>query len=159
RRQVELQFAPGSYRYVRLTWDDTNSGRLPLPLGAAAGRREVVPPPPVLSTPLPFERRPGEPGRSFFRVRLPGGHLPIVALDLDAGGSNFMRDATVFEARLSGTELIPVVLGQATLRRLVSEGNVVSALRVPIQAPSDSQLDLVLDDGDNPPIDLRGVAA
>src|SRR5262249_29425374 len=25
-RQTELRFAPGSYRYLRLTWDDTNSG-------------------------------------------------------------------------------------------------------------------------------------
>ena len=158
-RQVELRFAPGSYRYLRLTWDDTNSGRLPLPGAAAAGRRDNVTPPPAFTTPLVFEHRPGEPGRSYFRVRLPGGHLPIVALDLDVGGGHIMREATVFEARLSGTELAPVLLGRGSLRRVVSDGVTAAALRVPIQPPSDSQLDLVLDDGDNPPIDLKGVTA
>ena len=30
-RQTELTFTPGSYRYLRVTWDDTRSGRLPRP--------------------------------------------------------------------------------------------------------------------------------
>ena len=25
-QQIELRFRPGSYRYFRITWDDTNSG-------------------------------------------------------------------------------------------------------------------------------------
>ena len=37
--QTELAFTPGPYRYLRLTWDDTRSGRLPQPASSSA--REV----------------------------------------------------------------------------------------------------------------------
>src|SRR5213075_2289069 len=41
----------------------------------------------------------------------------------------------------------------------VRDGVAASALRIPIEPPSDSQLDLIVDDGDNPPLDLTGVNA
>jgi hypothetical protein len=70
-----------------------------------------------------------------------------------------MRAASVFEARLAGPELAPVLLGHATIRRVVRDGLTASALRVPIDMPTEAQLDLVVEDGDNPPLDLRGVRA
>ena len=115
--------------------------------------------PPPLTTPLVFERRPSEPGRSQFRVRLPAGRLPIVALDLDVGGGHVLREARVFEARLAGGEVVPTPLGTAMLKRVVQGDLTASALRVPIEAPIEPQLDLVIDDGNNPPIDLKGVTA
>ena len=30
-QQTSVSFAPGTYRYVRVTWDDRNSGRVPPP--------------------------------------------------------------------------------------------------------------------------------
>ena len=159
-RHVELRFAPGSYRYLRLTWDDTRSGRLPRPPAAFAGRvpPDVAPVSP-LTTPIAFERRPSEPGRSRFRLRLPGGHLPIAALHLDVGGGHIFRDATVFEARLSGTQLTPVMLGHGTLTRVVRDNLTAADLHIAIETPAEAQLDLDVDDGDNPPLDLRGVTA
>jgi hypothetical protein len=68
--QTELAFPPGPYRYIRLTWDDTRSGRVPRPTFTSAREVRNVPPP-ELTTPLSFERRPSEPGRSQFRLRLP----------------------------------------------------------------------------------------
>jgi len=157
---IELRFRPGSYRYLRLTWDDNSSGRLPRPAGASAG---IVPPntttTPPLTTPLAFERRPSEPGSSRFRLRLPAGRLPIAKLHLDVGGGHILRAAKVFEARLSGTQLTPVVLGQATLARVVRGDLTAADLRIAIDSPTEAQLDLEIDDGDNPPIDLRGVTA
>ena len=100
-RQTELRFTAGSYRYLRLTWDDSKSGRVPQPPSAAARRVSSNAPPPPLTAPLTFERRPSEPSRSRFRVHLPGGHLPIVALDLDVAPGYVLRDAAVYEARLS----------------------------------------------------------
>ena len=42
--QTELAFRPGAYRYVRVTWDDTRSGRLPKPdLASAREVRNVDP--------------------------------------------------------------------------------------------------------------------
>jgi hypothetical protein len=158
-RRTELEFAPGAYRYLRLTWDDTRSGRVPRPQTAAAREVRARRPSPSLTAALVFERRPSEPGRSRFRVRLPGGRLPIAALDLDVGGGELLRAAAVFEGRLTGNEVVPVRLGGATLKRVVRSDATASALRVPIDAPVESQLDLVVDDGTNPPIDLRGVTA
>ena len=149
----------GSYRYLRLTWDDTSSGRLPRPPSAIARMVSGAPPPPQLAAALAFERRPSEPGRSRYRVRLPGGHLPIVAVDLDVGGGHVLRNAAISEPRLSGSEAIPVVLGSGTLRRVVRGSLSASALRVAIAQPLEAQLDLVVDDGDNPPLELRGVQA
>jgi uncharacterized protein DUF3999 len=159
-RLVELRFRPGSYRYLRVTWDDTHSGRLSRPARASAG---IVPPnsttTPPLTTPLVFERRPSEPGLSRFRVRLPAGHLPISKLHLDVGGSHILRAAKVFEARLSGTELRPVMLGRATLSRVVRDDLTAADLHIDLEPPTEAQLDLEIDDGDNPPLDLRGVTA
>ena len=158
-KQTELRFKPGSFRYLRLTWDDTNSARLPRPAAVAVGQVPQSAPPPPLTTPVVVERRASEPRRSRFRLHLPAGHLPVVALDLDVGGGHVMRAVSVFEPRLSGAELEPVLLGQATVRRVVRDGVAASALRVAIDLPTEAQLDLVVDDGDNPPLDLRGVRA
>jgi hypothetical protein len=156
---TELRFRPGSYRYLRVIWDDTNSARIARMPTAAAGRVPTTAPAPPLSAPLVFERRPSEPGRSRFRVKLPAANLPIVALELNVGGNHVLREASVFQSQLSGTQLTPMLLGQATLRRIVRDGMAASALRVPIAPPADSQIDLVVDDGDNPALDLQGVAA
>jgi Protein of unknown function (DUF3999) len=158
-RQTELAFTPGSYRYFRATWDDTNSARLPPPSFASARLvTSVVPPPPLTAT-LSVERRPSEPGRSRYRVRLPGAHLPIVALEFDLGGGHVLREAAAYEARLSGTEAVPVLLGSGTLRRVVQGSLTAASLRLPLSPPVEPQIDLVVDDGDNPPLDVRGVQA
>jgi hypothetical protein len=158
--QTELRFTPGSFRYLRVTWDDTNSARLPRPPAVAAGKvAETAPLAPLLTAPVVFERRPSEPGKSRFRIKLPGGHLPIGALVLDVGGGHLRRDVKVFQSQLSGSQLAPMMLGQASLVRVV-RGNLFAAdLRIGLEPPSEAQLDLAVDDGDNPPLDLRGVTA
>jgi hypothetical protein len=158
-QQTELRFRPGSYRYLRVTWDDRSSARVTRTPSAAAGQVPAAHPPPPLTTPLAVERRASEPGRSRFRIRLPGGRLPIVALDLEAGGGHILREARVYQAQLSGAQLAPVMLGSATLRRVVHGDVAAAALRVPIAPPTEAQLELDVDDGDNPPFELRGVTA
>ena len=158
-RRTELIFRPGSFRYLRVTWDDTSSGRVPRPPLAVARQVRTAVAPSPLTTAVAFERRPSEPGRSRFRIRLPGGRLPIVGLDLDVGGDRLLREASLFEARLSGSEAVPALLGRSTLRRVVQGALTASSLRVPISPPLEPQLDLVVDDGDNPPLELGGVTA
>jgi hypothetical protein len=158
-RQLELSFTPGAYRYVRWTWDDTRSGRVETPPVFRLRRAQTGAAPASLTAPLVFERRPSEPGRSQFRIRLPAARLPIVALDLDVGGGHILRDANVFEARLAGTEVAPFRIGGTTLKRAVRGDLTASALRVPISTPTEAQIDLVVEDGNNPPIDVRGVSA
>jgi len=159
-RETELPFTVGPYRYLRVTWDDTNSGRLPLPSSAEARVVTDASPAPPLTTALGVERRPSEPGVSRYRLRLPGGHLPIVAITFDLGGGHVLRNVSVYEARLSGTELIPVLLGTTRLQRVVQGSLSASSLDLRLSSsPHEPQLDLVVDDGDNPPLDVRGVSA
>jgi hypothetical protein len=158
-RQTELAFTPGSYRYLRVTWDDTNSGRLPAPMSVEARLVSNILPSPPLTTPLAIERRTSGAQRSHYRIRLPGGHLPIVGLSFDLGGGHVMRNASVYDSRLSGTEVIPALLGNAKLRRVVQGPLSASSLDIPLNPPVEPRLDLVVDDGDNPPLEIRSISA
>ena len=161
-RQNTLGFAPGPYRYFRVTWNDANSGRVPNPRAVAARRVSIAPPPIAATLNASIERRPSEPGMSRYRVRLPGAKLPIVALDLEVGlgvaGGHVYRRAVVSESRFAGFEAAPVELGRAMLSRVVRDGLTASALRVPIAVPTETELELTIDDGANEPLDLRAVS-
>jgi hypothetical protein len=161
-RQNTLGFAPGPYRYLRVTWNDTNSGRVPNPSEVVARRVSTAPPPPPTTLVASIERRPSEPGISRFRVRLPAARLPIVALDLDVGpgasSGHVYRRAVVTESRFAGFEAAPVELGGAMLSRVVRDGLTASALKVPIAPPSEAEIELTIDDGANEPLDLRAVS-
>ncbi|MFY9823642.1 MAG: hypothetical protein WAM82_19835, partial [Thermoanaerobaculia bacterium] len=112
------------------------------------------------------ERRPSEPGKSRFRLHLPAARLPVVALVLDVPGvlrGPLLRSASVTEGHLQSggsSEIAPVRLGEATLRRAVYGGLLASDLRIPLAAlPDGPDLELTVDDGSNPPLELAGVAA
>ena len=161
-RQNTLSFTPGPYRYFRVTWNDANSGRVPNPTAVAARRVSVAPPPMAATMTASLERRPSEPGMSRYRVRLPGAKLPIVALELDVGlgvaGGHVYRRAFVSESRFAGFEAAPVELGRAMLSRVVRDGLTASALRVPIAVPTETELELTIEDGANEPLDLKAVS-
>lgn len=55
-RQTDMRFPPGSFRYLRVTWDDRNSGRVPMPLAVEARRIPGMVPPPSLTVRLTAER-------------------------------------------------------------------------------------------------------
>lgn len=156
---TSLEFASGSYRYLRVTWDDRSSARVPLPrvvdARIASALRGAAP----LRAPLTIERRPSEPGTSRFRVQLPGARLPIVAIELTVGGGNLLRTARITEGRLEGSTVVPIELGSATLRRSMRDGVPAASLRIPIESPSEAQLELAVDDASNPPIDVTGATA
>jgi hypothetical protein len=158
--QTSLTFTAGAYRYFRVTWNDTNSGVVPLPASVEvrlASQAAAAHPP--LRLPLAVERRPSEPGVSRFRVQLPASKLPVVALELDVAGGHILRSAQVSEPRLSGEQVVDQNVGEATLRRVVRDGIAADALRISIAQPREARLDVVVDDGDNPPLDVRSVTA
>jgi len=154
-----LDFSAGSYRYLRITWDDRSSARLPLPRRVEARVVSATRGPAPLRVSVTAERRPSEPGKSRFRIRLPGAHLPIVAIELSVGGGNVLRTARITEGRLNGSTVVPTELGSATLRRSVRDGIAAAELRIPISPPSEAQLELAVDDGDNPALDVTGATA
>lgn len=158
-RRTWLGFPSSELRYLRVTWDDARSGRVPLP---SSVRARVVAPAaaaPALRVPLVAEVRASEPRVTRARLTLPGPALPIEAIEVLPEEATVLRRATVTEARLSGSELVPVPLGEATLRRTSREGAVAEELRIPIAPPSGAGLSLVVADDDNPPLRLREVAA
>jgi hypothetical protein len=157
--QTEVPFTPGEYRYLRLTWNDRNSGVVPPPRAVDAREATGPPEPASLRVPLQLQRRGSEPGRTRYRIALPAVGLPLVALEIEAGDPNILRSVRVSEPRLSGDRLVPFQLGHSMLRR-ASRGDATAAdLRVPIQVPNGTQIDLVIDDGSNLPLDLTGVTA
>jgi hypothetical protein len=157
-RQTETGFPAGEYRYFRVTWDDRRSGRVQPPALPSARFAEPLALPPPLRWPAEFQRLPSEPGRSRFQVRLPGRRLPVAALELDVAPGHLLRPARVLEARLSGDKITPLTLGSATLRRAEQGGLVAADLRIPTGPPEGRELDLVVDDGNNPTLALLGVS-
>jgi uncharacterized protein DUF3999 len=158
-QQLSLSFAAGSFRYLRVTWDDTNSARLPLPTAVSARvALEPAIPRRTVSAAAAIERRASEPGRSRYRIRLPAAGLPIVAVKLDVGPGHVYRTASINEARFADSYAAPVVLGRETLARVERYGMTAAALRIRITQPRETDLELVIDDGNNPPLDLKGVS-
>lgn len=153
-----LDFASGAYRYLRLEWDDRSSVRMPVPRVVEARVASPTGGPAPLRATVAIERRPSEPGKSRFRIRLPGARLPIIAVELSVGGGNVLRSARISEGRLAGSTVVPTELGNATLRRSVRDGLAAASLRIPITPPSEAQLELVVDDGNNPPLRVTGAA-
>ena len=157
-QQHRVPFRAGPYRFLRVTWDDTNSGRVPLPTAVLARRApsgRAEPPPVVIEA--TFERRPSEPGRSRYRIRLPGGGLPLFGLALHAGGGHVFREAVVTEPYLQGGQLVPREIGRATLARVVRDGVTAESMNISIKPPSEPVVDLLVEDGNNPPLDLQRV--
>ncbi len=161
-RRDFLEFPTGDFRFLRLTWDDTRSGRLEPPRSAWAREAASAPKAPPLRARVAFERRESEPGKSRFRLRLGGARLPIEAFELEVSQGDLLRDARVTEPRLptEGTgRLLPTRLGAARLRRAVRGDVIAEDLRIPVLRPQEAEIDLEIENGSNPPLELQGVTA
>jgi hypothetical protein len=157
-RRDNLAFEAGPYRYFRITWDDTNSARVPTPTAATARKVATVSPRALQTVDAAFERRPSEPGMTRYLVRLPAAGLPVVAIDLAVGGGAIHRFATVAESRFDRDEAAPVPLGTTRLVRVTRDGTTADALRIRITPPSEAELQLTIFDNENPPLDLQRVS-
>ena len=104
-----------------------------------------------------FERRPSEPGRSRFHVRLPGGHCRLSrSPSMSAAGTCCARRTST--RRVSpAPKLVPVLSAAARSAGSSRARSPPRRCALPIAAPIEPQIDLVVDDGDNPPLDVRGV--
>ncbi|MEO6327175.1 MAG: DUF3999 family protein [Thermoanaerobaculia bacterium] len=157
--RTTLDFPPGIFRYLRLTWDDASSARVPMPRTLRARRADRRSPAPPFSVTVPFEKRASEPGVSRYHVRLPAARLPIRALELIVSGGNVLRAARISEARLAGSQLVPTELGSAMLRRAVRGELIADEMLIPLAAPAEAGLDLEVEDGSNAPLPLTGIRA
>ena len=115
---------------------------------------------PPLTTPVAFERRPSEPGRSRFHVAT-AGRPPA-----DCGARPRCRRAATSCATRKCTRRVsrapkPCRPSSAAARSSAWSRAPSPPRRCacPIDAPIEAELDLVVDDGDNPPLDLRAITA
>jgi len=154
-RRLTVDFTRGDYRYLRLTWDDRSSALMGLPGAVLAFQPSRSPPTPApLLVPLAVERRPAEPGRSRFALRLPGPRLPVRAVEVEVPGDRVHWPARVTESRLLDGQLGPSLLGQGLLRRVTRGDAEAEALRIGVAPPEELELELTVEDGDNPPLQL-----
>ncbi len=147
----EIAFAAGSYRYLRVTWDDRTSARVNRPASVEARLFDSSAPAESLRAALALRKLSSEPGTSRYRLELPAPHLPIVAIEVSGGGDMF-RNATITEPQFTNGAIAPITLGRARLRQAVRDGFTASDTAIPIAPPSARELDLVIDDGSNPPL-------
>ncbi len=156
-QNIEASFTAGEYRYLRLIWNDQNSGVVSTPDSVAARIVEAHHTPVPLRTMVEFVRLAAGPGHSRFQVRLPGPHLPLSAIELQVNDTRLLRPARVVESRMSGGSVTAETLGSAVLRRVVQDNVVAAELRIPIRAPQGREIEILVDDNSNPPLNLSGV--
>ena len=158
-KNLEVAFDAGSYRYLRVTWDDRSSGRVGMPRSASARIHAAGAPAAPARIAATFRAIPSEAGKSRYRISLPGPHLPLTGIEIHAANPNVFRDATLSEGRLSGSTVEPVVLGTSRLRRAARADAIAEQMTIPVAPPEGPDLDLVVDDGDNPPLTIESIAA
>lgn len=156
---LEVPFDAGAYRYLRVTWDDASSARIAHVGGASARVHGSGAAPEPLRAAVPFRKRASEPGKSRYRIDLPGPRLPLAAIELRVSNGNVFRNATITEPRLGNGEVLPTTLGSGTVRRAERWGAVAEDMAIKIERPTGRQLDLVVDDGNNPPLALVEIVA
>ncbi|HJT17971.1 MAG TPA: DUF3999 family protein, partial [Thermoanaerobaculia bacterium] len=158
-KNLELAIPAGEYRYIRLVWDDRSSARVSDALRISARLSERAPAPQLVAIEIPFRKISSEPGTSRYRLALPGPHLPAAAIELRVANGNVDRNASVSEPRFNGSELVPVALGTAKLRRAERDGTVAENMSIPISPPAGADLEVAVDDGNSGPLNIKTVVA
>lgn len=158
-KRKEIAFDAGAYRYLRVMWDDRASARVTGTIDAQAREHASGAAPEGLFFDLQYLKRASEPRRSRYRMSLPGPHLPIASIEVGVAHGDVFRPATVTEPRLGNGEVTPVQLGSGTLKRAEREGAIASQMEVLISAPQGRELALVIDDGNNPPLEVAYIRA
>jgi len=158
-RNLEIAFEPGAYRYLRVTWNDRNSAVVTSIGGASARLHDANTPPEPMRVPLAFRKISSEPQKSRYHITLPGAQLPIAAIEAAVTNGEVFREASVFQPSLEGGRIIPQNLGTSTLKRAERFGGVAADMGVKIARPSGVDLELVVDDGNNPPLAITSIDA
>ncbi|HYN41834.1 MAG TPA: DUF3999 family protein, partial [Thermoanaerobaculia bacterium] len=158
--RTEVAFPEGEHRFLRLVWNDAQSGRVSLPPRVEARLAGTGGTPEPLRVAVPFERRESEPGRTRCRLKLDAAGLPIAAIEVGVASGNVLRDARVLESRLSGGRLVPFELGAATLRRAELGDAAAAEMTIRLALPpAEAELELVIEDAGNPPLEVTSITA
>ena len=118
-----------------------------LPIAGRSGRRRAVRAPPERAGPQPLPR-PAAGRAPAGRGARPRRRHPATSSARRRSPSR----ASPAPRRLRRCSAAPALV------RVVRAGVTAEALRIPIAVPSEAEIDLIVEDGDNPPLDLRAVS-
>jgi hypothetical protein len=158
-RQHEIAFAPGEYRYLRLTWDDRNSAVVHGDVHGEARLRLAGSPAEQVRAALPFRAMSADPRVSRYRVTLPAAGLPITAIQVQVAPGDVFRQATVTQPVLQANEIVQVPIGSSTLGRASRDGAIAEDLTIPVTRPAANELTLSIDTDAKPPLPVTGINA
>lgn len=152
-QRLEVGFEPVEVRFLRATFDDRNRAVV-RPRPRMSVRLSSVASSEAPTIPLGSETIRSEPGKTRIRIVLPSPAFPLQAIMVEGGAGNVFRKAEVVESTLTPQGLVPKTIGSGTLKRAVVGELVASEMRIPIFRPAGSEIQLVIDDGDSPPLTL-----
>ena len=158
-KNLEIAFSPGSYRYLLVTWDDRSSARVTHVGSVSAEVHDASSAAVAVRLPVAFRAITSEEDKSRYRIALPGANLPLAAIELVVSNPNVYRDAAVTEPRLSGSTIEPFALGSSKLRRAERDNAVAEDLTIPISFPQGPDLELVVNNANNPPLSITAIIA
>lgn len=155
-RLLEIGFEAETCRYLRFTWDDRSSALVTDVPDVSARLADSSAPAPPLRFAVPFTIRADEPGKTHIRVILPGSGLPVEALEIETAARDVFRPVSIGEVRSDRRRPTRVLLGTGVLQRTASA---VTTMSIPIAAPRGRELELTIDDGANPALEIASVIA
>ncbi len=158
-RQHEIGFEAGSYRYLRVTWDDRSSARVRGTAVAAARIHKIDSPSEPLRSELNYLVS-SDSKATRYRIQLPAANLPTTAIDVQvAAPGDVFRNAVVSEPSLVNGEIVQVDIGSSTLRRAIRDGALAADLSIPIRRPSGRELLLTIDSTGKRPLAVTALFA
>jgi hypothetical protein len=157
-RHDEIAFMAGAYRYLQIEFDDRSSSRVRIG-GVEARLHDSDTAREPLRAPTSFAKRNSEPGKSRYRVRLPAARLPVTHLEIDVRRGNVFRTASVTEPLLEDREVLPIGIGGGVIQRTERGAAVAADMAISVRPILGRELDLEVDDGNNPPLDIKAIRA
>ncbi len=149
-----LRFGKGSWTYLRITLDDTDTPplrvsqvRLFAPGRALADFQEFEP---------KILEMASDGQRTELRLQLPADGLPIRAIRLDVPETTFRRQVRVANREFTGGEFKEVQTSQGSIYRISLGSNKADQMTVPVHAASwNRQITVTIENGDSPPLTIR----
>ncbi len=156
-KQLDAYFAPGIWKYLRVTLDDRRS--LPAPFSGALllGESTEAPTTDVKAT---IQSRDESPGVTRFTVDLGGANLRVAQIHLETSDPLFTRDITIAEPEISEDGIRERQTASGTVHRIAVDDDVAEQLDVRIERQLKArELFVFIRNQDSPPLTITGVRA
>lgn len=157
--QMRISFGATIAKLIQLTIDDSRSQ--PIPISGA--RLHLVPDSPAETEPIEAKvlERVETPGRTRFELDFGDANLALASIGIESDNPLFIRKISLLAPEITGAEIREKRLDGGAVFRVAIDGAAPrSQLDVAIDVRSPArQLILEVENGDSPPLEIRGVRA